>query len=620
MSAMSYEHGLPRLDLPQLNLVNALPRLKRQDFKVSDTQRPQNPVQFTAILPGTNEDQDEKHVDFTLEVVVNPSEDCSHCRDCEVSQNRSKYRLADSSTDPVGTSRSEPSIQSAGNDPNDRHGEESKMSKDMKESGTNSLSGSIQTIGHASPMGPSATQMALWARASSRKEHVSNTLVSTVVTANDMLEKVFGEPLPDGIGSKSLRLTQLVLGGLCSALIAGLFSTLSLVISGLWAVPGHQDASFVDGLLNRLVWSISPCFLGAFFPAVGYPDFMTDWRSHRFFVLVSLVPFIIADVLFPYVVGTDSNFKVFFSTCFWPTITCIFFLPSMVAGIRRCRGDPDWQELKSQLLYIQTECNEFGKDFGRLIVCFVVVVAPVNYIALDFAVVLPNMHPNTAALLRPTISMCIKFTCFQVFKFASSNLSPWLHIYGLFPLALNTGLHNAMAVLLCQDWRSVQVWIACDYAIIFWRTRRLRSRTFFGLKSFTYLSWLSEDDFIRRRGFENIVMGWGLTASLCSMLMVVPFLQFLPEMMQIFLFPQGTTSVWYLVVVCIADILADIMSLTYLTHACKCDFGHILADPLGKPLRCAYLTSLSVVWAPCAIGCFGWVFQHLCVASFENAC
>ena len=620
MSAMSYEHGLPRLDLPQLNLVNALPRLKRQDFKVSDTQRPQNPVQFTAILPGTNEDQDEKHVDFTLEVVVNPSEDCSHCRDCEVSQNRSKYRLADSSTDPVGTSRSEPSIQSAGNDPNERHGEESKMSKDMKESGTNSLSGSIQTIGHASPMGPSATQMALWARASSRKEHVSNTLVSTVVTANDMLEKVFGEPLPDGIGSKSLRLTQLVLGGLCSALIAGLFSTLSLVISGLWAVPGHQDASFVDGLLNRLVWSISPCFLGAFFPAVGYPDFMTDWRSHRFFVLVSLVPFIIADVLFPYVVGTDSNFKVFFSTCFWPTITCIFFLPSMVAGIRRCRGDPDWQELKSQLLYIQTECNEFGKDFGRLIVCFVVVVAPVNYIALDFAVVLPNMHPNTAALLRPAISMCIKFTCFQVFKFASSNLSPWLHIYGLFPLALNTGLHNAMAVLLCQDWRSVQVWIACDYAIIFWRTRRLRSRTFFGLKSFTYLSWLSEDDFIRRRGFENIVMGWGLTASLCSMLMVVPFLQFLPEMMQIFLFPQGTTSVWYLVVVCIADILADIMSLTYLTHACKCDFGHILADPLGKPLRCAYLTSLSVVWAPCAIGCFGWVFQHLCVASFENAC
>ena len=370
---MSHDYGLPQLDLPQLNLVNALPSLKRQDLKVSDTQRPQIQVPFTTILPGTNEDQDEEHVDFTLEVVANPSEDCSHCSDSDVSQSRSRYGMVASSTDRVGTSRSEPSIQSARNDPNDRHGEES---KDVKESGTNSLSSSIQTVRQKSPTGPSATQMA---RAISRKERrVSSTLVSTIVTANDMLEKVFGEPLPEGIGSKSLRLVQIVLGGLCSALIAGLFSTFSLVISGLWAVPGHQDASFVDGLLNRLVWSISPCFLGAFFPAVGHPDFMTDWKSHRFFVSVSLVPFIIADVLFPYVAGTDSNLKVFFSTCFWPTTTCIFFLPSMVAGIRRCRGDPDWQELKSQLLYIRTECNEFKKDFGRLLVCFIVVVAPVN--------------------------------------------------------------------------------------------------------------------------------------------------------------------------------------------------------------------------------------------------
>ena len=69
---MSYDYGLPQLDLPQLNLVNALPSLKRQDLKVSDTQRPQIQVLFTAILPGTNEDQDEKHVDFTLEVVANP--------------------------------------------------------------------------------------------------------------------------------------------------------------------------------------------------------------------------------------------------------------------------------------------------------------------------------------------------------------------------------------------------------------------------------------------------------------------------------------------------------------------------------------------------------------------
>ena len=259
---MSHDYGLPQLDLPQLALVNALPSLKRQDLKVPDTQRPQIQVPFTAILPGTNEDQDEAHVDFTLKVVANPSEDCSHCSGSDVSQSRSKYRLADSSTDGAWTGRSEPSTQSAGNDPNDRHGEES---KDVKESRKNSLSDSIQTVRQKSPTGPSATQMA---PAIPRRE-----LASTIVTANDMLEKVFGEPLPEGIGSKSLRLVQIVLGGLCSALIAGLFSTFSLVISGLWAVPGHQDASVVDGLLNRLVWSISPCFLGAFFPAVGLSRF-----------------------------------------------------------------------------------------------------------------------------------------------------------------------------------------------------------------------------------------------------------------------------------------------------------------------------------------------------------
>mgnify|MGYP002803961726 FL=1 len=105
---MSHDYGLPQLDLPQLALVNALPSLKRQDLKVPDTQRPQIQVPFTAILPGTNEDQDEEHVDFTLKVVANPSEDCSHCSDSDVSQSRSKYRLADSSTDGGWTGRSEP--------------------------------------------------------------------------------------------------------------------------------------------------------------------------------------------------------------------------------------------------------------------------------------------------------------------------------------------------------------------------------------------------------------------------------------------------------------------------------------------------------------------------------
>lgn len=446
------------------------------------------------------------------------------------------------------------------------------------------------------------------------------TNASTMVTANDLLERIFGEPLPEGEVASSFRLIRIILGGLCSSFVAGSFSAFALIISGIWAVPGHKDASFLDGLMNRLVWSISPCFLGSFFPGIGHPDLMRDWRSHRFFVLVSLVPFIIADVLFPYVVGTDTDFKVFFSTCFWPTTTCIFFLPSMVAGIRRIRGDPEWQQISSQIAYIIQEGSDFRQDFGRLLVCFIAVVAPVNYIALDFAVVLPNLDRNKAAILRPVISMCLKLACTTAFKFAASNLSAWFHIYGLFPLALNTGLHNAMAVLLCQDWLSVIVWIACDYLIIFWRTRRLRSRGMKCCKSLTYLPWLSEDDFVRRKGFEAITMGWGLTAALSSLLMVSPFMWFLPSMLQRFLFPQGVTSASYLATVCFADILADMISLTYLTRVCKCDYGHLLAHPFSKPLRGAYLATLSVVWAPCAIGCFGWVFQHMCVAAFEDQC
>lgn len=47
-----------------------------------------------------------------------------------------------------------------------------------------------------------------------------------------------------------------------------------------------------------------------------------------------------------------------------------------------------------------------------------------------------------------------------------------LHIYGMFPLALNIGLHNSMAAVLCQDWPSVGIWIACDFLVILWRTQR----------------------------------------------------------------------------------------------------------------------------------------------------
>ena len=36
---------------------------------------------------------------------------------------------------------------------------------------------------------------------------------------------------------------------------------------------------------------------------------MLDWRNHLFFLSVSLTPFVIADVAFPYVVGSDTDFE-----------------------------------------------------------------------------------------------------------------------------------------------------------------------------------------------------------------------------------------------------------------------------------------------------------------------
>lgn len=152
-----------------------------------------------------------------------------------------------------------------------------------------------------------------------------------------------------------------------------------------------------------------------------------------------------------------------------------------------------------------------------------------------------------------------------------------LHIYGMFPLALNIGLHNSMAAVLCQDWPSVGIWIACDFLVILWRTQRIGVRRIFFVVE--YLPWMSEKEFLRRRGFEAIVMGWGLTAALSSLVMFSPVAWVLPPMLKKFLFPQGMTSVLYLCAVCGADILADVLSLTYLTHACKCDFGSILSHP-----------------------------------------
>ena len=54
------------------------------------------------------------------------------------------------------------------------------------------------------------------------------------------------------------------------------------------------------------------------------------------------------------------------------------------------------------------------QDLSCLVVCFAAAVLPVNYIALDFAVVLPNLNPSTAAWLRPLISTVLKISCFEV--------------------------------------------------------------------------------------------------------------------------------------------------------------------------------------------------------------
>eukprot|EP00434_Breviolum_minutum_P024127 symbB.v1.2.021298.t1/scaffold1830.1/size100772/7 len=64
-----------------------------------------------------------------------------------------------------------------------------------------------------------------------------------------------------------------------------------------------------------------------------------------------------------------------------------------------------------------------------LVVCFAAAVLPVNYIAFDFAVVLPNLTPSAAAVLRPLISTIIKISCFEVFKFAAAELSTTLRLH-----------------------------------------------------------------------------------------------------------------------------------------------------------------------------------------------
>ncbi|CAK9056003.1 unnamed protein product [Durusdinium trenchii] len=439
--------------------------------------------------------------------------------------------------------------------------------------------------------------------------------LSSSMTATDSIQLVLSL-----VGKETVRLQPLILvilSGLASALIAGLFSALSLAISGIWAVPGHSQANSLDGFLNRLGWSLSPFFLGSYFPCLFVPEMMTDWRMHIFFLAVSLTPFVIADVAFPYVVGTDTDFKIWFSTSFWPTTTCVFFLPCMIAGIRHNKGDPFWYDLRSHVKYIRTQGKGFWADLLRLNACFWATVVPVNYLALDFAMVLPHLDQRTAALVRPLISLVIKVGCFEIFKVAAKGLGDAMQLFGFFPLALNIGLHTAMSAVLCKDWLSVLVWILCDFATCIWRTQRVRVRQVECL--LPIFPCLNEsDEKIRRRGLESIILGWGLTAALSSILVVYPFTFLLPDMLQGLMFPKGTTSLIYLAVVSACDILFDIGAIVLLTHSCRYDFGRVLGyQPFSKTLRYAYLSVLTVVWAPFAVGMFGWVFHHMCVAAFD---
>ena len=192
--------------------------------------------------------------------------------------------------------------------------------------------------------------------------------------------------------------------------------------------------------------------------------------------------------------------------------------------------------------------------------------------------------------------------------------------YGTFPLALNLGLHTSLAAAHCRDWTSVALWVATDCATICWRCLRARNAGAFRWKCLDSTPWLGTEGLRQRLSFEAIVLGWGLTSALTSLLLFSPLAWVLPHMLQDFLFTQGLTSAKYVAVVWMCDVSADILSALYLTRLCDCDFGYVLGHPCSKALGRVYVSSLSVIWAPCALGCFGWVFQHMCVASFQAQC
>lgn len=235
-----------------------------------------------------------------------------------------------------------------------------------------------------------------------------------------------------------------------------------------------------------------------------------------------------------------------------------------------------------------------------------------------------------------------------------------------------TGWFCYISLSLCE----VIIWIGCDFCNCFWRTLRTKR---FGMlaRRIDFLNFNDEE--MRRRGFESVILGWGLTAALVSVLMVSPLAWVLPDMLWRFLFPRGRASVVYLLLVACCDGVFDTIALLITTrlgsrtswnatspnlwhhsqcfvkeimvwicldniggagmffllyvsdvstqsasaarHICRCDFAKVLGNhPFSATFQSAYLASLTVVWAPCALGCFGWVFQHMCIAAFSNDC
>ena len=67
-------------------------------------------------------------------------------------------------------------------------------------------------------------------------------------------------------------------------------------------------------------------------------------------------------------------------------------------------------------------------------------------------------------------------------------------------------------------------------------------------------------------GIEAIILGWGLTAALISLLIVSPLALVLPDMLWKFLYPKGGASVLYLLAVTCCDASFDILSLVIISQ------------------------------------------------------